>query len=528
MPNPISSSTPLSGGAPLADVRSGKVLRNCLAILAAAFIWLLVTKVFWVGYVGADDIFYARYAFVFHRVPINWWEVRLPAILSIRAAFLLFGPNELAAALPTLMAAFAAAAAIGWYVGWPEQLTWKTNAAVLFAITLPLDVTFRTVPGATYMAGGILIVGSVCILKGGRFATLAGCACIAAAISTHEISMFYAGIFLGTALAFDRRRFLRPALLSVLFTVVALGAQAAYYAKQFGDPLLRFHLAAAESAHVSGLYDPDTKLAGLGFLLWPVKTMLFSKVFACDLLIVFVLGSVYWRKLLLDQRILLISGFLTWFYLGFGTKIPWAYRPLARMYHFYGPLVLMIAVLLPVCIDHWSRTTHRPGHWAFAGVVGILALHLACLAGGGRWGQDVRVSRVLLGYASNHPASTFLTDYATMNQMYAQNGFELPRNVVCVDGPVADRNLLVNKEPSGRIQTSGVKYPDQPIDGILVNLNAPPDGDRDFQTFRTEHPGSAERIAPVRYKPIFTILPAFVKRKDFAIASDGAELIRLH
>ncbi len=506
---------------------AGQTGRVCLALLVAAVAWLAVTKAFWVGYAGSDDLYYSRYAFLFHRAPMNWWEARLPAVLAIRAAFSLFGPHELAAALPTLIAALAGTIAIAWFVRWPRQLNWQTMASVLIAVTLPLDVTFRTVPGASYLAAGLLITGSVCILKNGRLAGIAGCACFAVAIATHELSLFYAGIFLGTCLLFDRKRFLRFALIAALFTLVILGAQAIYYSVSFGDALLRFHLAAGESAKVSGLYDPDLKISGLQFLLWPVKTMAFSKVFAFDLLATFALGAVYWRRLAVDQRIMLTSGFLTWLYLGYGTKIPWAYKPLARMYHFYGPLVLCISVLLPVCIGYLTQETSRPRVFAIAAVAGVIALHLACLAAGGRWGQDVKVSKLLLEYAEARPASTYLTDIATMNQMYVWNEFRMPANIVCRNGPAAERDLLVNKEPPNPANPRGVTFPDTPIDGILLNLNDPMDGDPDFREFVAAHPAPRERIEPIRYKSFFAIAPAPVKARDFAIASQGAELISL-
>jgi hypothetical protein len=527
MPRSLDRSVQPLAGAPLFNVGAHGVWRCCLALLVAVACWLAITRYFWVGYAGADDLFYARYAFLFHREPINWWESRLPAILAMRTAFFWFGPSEFAAALPTLIAAFAGTAAIAWYVRWPQHLNWQTNATVLLAITLPLDATFRTVPGAAYMAAGLLTVGSVCILKGGRFVATAGCACFAAAISTHELSVFYVAIFLGTALALDQRRFLRSVLVSILLALTALGAQSAYYAIKFGDPLLRFRLATAESANVSGLFDPDTRMRGIEFLLWPLKTIVFSKVFACDLLVVFVLGAACWRKLLLDQRIMLISGFLTWLYLGYGTKIPWAYKPLARMYHFYGPLALSVALLLPVCIDHLARRWSRHRRYAITAVAAIVALHLACLAAGGRWGQDVKVSKSLLDFASNHPASTFLTDVATMNQMYVLNGFRLPLNIVCRNGPVVERNLLVNKEPPNPAAPHGVTFPDRAVDGVLLNLSGAFRDDGDFMRFLAEHSGRRERIVPARYKPLFEVAPSFLRGTEFAIASQGAELIGL-
>ena len=51
-----------------------------LAIVATAAVWLVVTVLFWVGYTGEDDLMYARYAYLFHRAPIVWWEFRMPEI----------------------------------------------------------------------------------------------------------------------------------------------------------------------------------------------------------------------------------------------------------------------------------------------------------------------------------------------------------------------------------------------------------------------------------------------------------------
>lgn len=271
-------------------------------------------------------------------------------------------------------------------------------------------------------------------------------------------------------------------------------------------------------------------MAGIRFLLWPLQIMVFSKAFSCDLLILFVLGGAAWRKLLTDQRILLVSGFLTWFYLGFGTKVPWAYQPLARMFHFYGPLTLSIAVLLPVCIGHWFRDRGKPQRWSAAAVAAIVLLHLACLTGGGRWGQAVKVSRLLLNYASHHSSSTFLTDVGTMNQMYVQNGFRLPPNVICRNGLAVEQSLLVNKEPPNRELPHGVTFPDPAIDGILLNLDqidSSPGGDPDFARFLAAHQGPHERILPIRYKPLFIPTQSLLSGRPFTIASQGAELIRL-
>ena len=39
-----------------------------LWIIVTAGIWLGMTYAFWIGYAGADDVFYARYAYLLHRL----------------------------------------------------------------------------------------------------------------------------------------------------------------------------------------------------------------------------------------------------------------------------------------------------------------------------------------------------------------------------------------------------------------------------------------------------------------------------
>lgn len=496
----------------------------------ALCLWLLTTRIFWTGYVGADDMFYARYAYLFHRRPINWLESRLPAVLAIRGAFYVLGATELAAALPTLLASLLAVGAIAWYAGWPRDLSWRANSAVLLAITIPLDVSFRSVPGASFMAAGLLICGSILILKGGPWLSATGCACFACAFSTHEVSCFYIAIFCATAVLIDRRRYLRPLVLSAIFSAAVVAGQCTYYSVRFGDPLLRFKLAAAESANIPPLLDPDLQISGIAFLFWPVRTLLFSKVFACDLLLVFCCGAIVWRKLAKDERILLVSGFLTWFYLGYGSKVPWNYRPLARMYHFYGPLTMTISVLLPVFLGHLFERSARPKLYTLAALGSVVALNLACCAAGGRWGQDVKVSASLLTYALSHPAETFLTDVPTMNQMYVINGFRPPPNVVCRNGPSVENDLLLNKEPADS-DLPRVRYPEGKLDGILLNLDHSVTrfgGDRNFANYLETHQGERERIAPVRYRLLFLPVRRFVGGNDFAIRSEGGVVVGLN
>jgi hypothetical protein len=522
----ISAYTDPGSQASVRPAKPGSTWSLILTTIGVFAVWLFVTKLFWVGYAGSDDLFYSRYAFLFHRMPINWWESRMPAILAIRTAFWFLDPTEFAAALPTLVASLASLAAIAWYAGWPNHLSWRTAATALLAATLPLSVTYQTVPGAIFVASGLMIVGSVCILRGSLSASVFGSVCFALAIATHESSCFYIGIFLCTAALFDRRRFVTPLLISVAFSLTAVAIECAVYAIKYGDPLLRFHLVLGESAGHSGLFDPDTHLTGLRFLTWPLQTLIFSKAFGPDLLLLLCLGVAVWRKLSVNQRILLVSGLFTWFYLGYGSKVPWDYRPMARMYHFYGPLCLSVAVLLPVCLGHVFSRTARPVIYAAISTAALVVAHLLCCAAGGKWGQPVAVSRELLSYAVNHRDSTFVTDVATMNHMYVLNGFRIPANVVCINGEGVARDLLLNKEPP---ETPRVSFPVRQADGILVNLDQLDTGvvDREFLAYLGEHPGPHELVAPVRYRLLFEKLPAKVRNRDFALKSLGGECIRL-
>lgn len=492
-----------------------------LSIAAVAFIWLAMTWIFWVGYGGADDMFYARYAFLFHRPPMNWWEFRMPAILAIRASFLAFGPTEFAASIPSLLASLGLLVSVAWFVGWPSKLNWQTQGAMLLVATLPLDVGARAGPSAITLATGFLAVGTVCMLKGGSGARLAGAALFALAFSTHELSFFYIAIFCLTALVFDRKRFFRPVLVCVLISACLVLIEGAVYRVVMGDWLARFKSAASESVGQAFDSDPDTHLTGLRFFLWPLQNLLFGKPFGFDLVLLLTTGLLAWKRFALDQRVLFVSGFVTWAWLGYGTKLPWAYKPLYREVHYYGILALPIACLLPFCL---GRVFAARNSWAYAILIATVAVQVLCSAAGGRWGDNVKVSRKLLDYANAHRQRIFVTDVATMNQMYVVGGFQLPRNVVCENGPAVEQDLLVNKEPAG---TPRFHFPPRPIDAILINDDhlESDKADPAFVQYLKKHDTGRTRIAPLRYKPLFAPFVHIVGARSFLILSYGAELV---
>ena len=75
------------------------------------------------------------------------------------------------------------------------------------------------------------------------------------------------------------------------------------------------------------------------------------------------------------------------------------------------------------------------------------------------------MSRQLLQDAAERPSERFVTDVATINQMYTLLGFRLPANVVCLNGPAVERHLLLNKEPLG---TPRFTFSEGRLDAILV------------------------------------------------------------
>jgi hypothetical protein len=498
---------------------SSEAWKKICSVAVVILTWFATTYIFWTGYVGSDDMFYARYAFLLHRPPINWWEFRIPTILAMRASFLTFGPSEVAAALPTLLASLAILASVAWFVQWPVRLTWQTQTAVLLAATLPLDVSFRSVPGAIFVAGGFLIVGTVCLLKGGERIQLLGAALLAAGFATHELSLFYVAIFCFTALAFDKVRFWRPVLACVAISACWMLAECVAYQVLLGDPLARFKTSAAAMAKIPFAYDPDTGISGVRFFTWPLEKLLFSKIFGFDLLLLLITGMLAWKIFSQNQRIVFVSAFLTGAWLAYGTQVPWAYQPLLREMHYYTPLALAVSALLPTSVGYMFANRKLVAQ----GVIGAtIAVHLACSAGGGRWGQDVDVSGELLRYAKEHSNQVFLTDVTSMNEMYVLAGFRLPANVVCVNGPAVENILLVNKEPPGAPR---FHFPELRPDGVLVNLEHRTT-EAEFTRYVQEHAAQHERIAPVRYKLLFLPLVRWLGPKDFMVRNWGGEMAR--
>ena len=494
---------------------------TALAVVGIVGLWVVTTYVFWVGYAGADDLFYARYAYLLHRPPINWWEFRLPAVLAMRASFAAFGPSELAASVPTLLSSLLILACVAWQVDWLKRPGWETTLGVLFACTLPLDVGFRSVPLAGFLAAGLLGVGTVCVLRGERRLATIGSLLLAAGFATHEVSFFYVAIFCLTLLAFDMGRFWKPVATCVAVSGALLAIECLGYYLLLGDGLARIRTAAATTATLQVGVDPDTHMSGTQFFLWPIRSALFSKPFGVDLLLLVTAGMATWRRLERDQKILLCTTLGVYLWLGYGTQVPWSYRPFYRQFHYYFPLTLGVAAVLPFAV----RQAVGKHVWVGRGLLLIaLGIHMLCLGLGGRWGENVAVSQQLLRYATQRPSQRFVTDVGTMNHMYVVLGFRLPANVVCVNGPAVEQHLILNKEPAG---TPRFIFPQGHVDGLLVNLEEAYQRPLEAEFLallegRQEH---HLQIAPVRYRRVFLPLLPFIEPQPYMIRSLGGVFV---
>ena len=483
---------------------------RALALCVAA--WLAVTVFYWIGYVGTDDLFYARYAYLFHRAPINWWEFRIPAILAIRGSFLAFGPTEFAACLPSLLASLAIAGSVAWFLGWPQRITWESTASIVLVAVLPIDAAFRSLPSANQIAAGLLAVGTVCILKRSGAAAVIGACLLSLAVITHEVSFFYVAIFCVTALLFDPRRYWRPVACCVVFSALLFAAEAAAYRMWLGDAFARYRTAANTTARLELGVDPDTGLSGVRFFLWPLQNLVLGKSFGFDLLALLAAGAAAWRLLSREQRIVWVTIFAVFLWLGYGSQVPWAYKPFYRQAQYYTCLTFGVAALLPLAVSLAVQNAS-----AARVVIGAaIAVHVATLAVTGGWGMNVDVSRGLLAYARQHPQDRFVTDVNTMNEMYVVNGFRLPENVICLEGN-ATKRLLVNKEPAG---APLYHFPQDRVDAILLNLERPKvqGFEREFRTYLQSHQGTHTTVVPARQRLLLRSMPLSAGGEVVALA----------
>ncbi|MBN2294122.1 MAG: hypothetical protein JXM70_16970 [Pirellulales bacterium] len=450
-------------------------------------------------------------------MPSHFYEFRVLGLWLARASTVVFGPSEVAYRLPSLLASLTIVASVAWFVNWPRIIDWKSQTAMLIACTLPLDAGLRSGIGVPCIAAGLLAAGTVCILKGGSGVRYAGAALLGLSFMTHEMSFFYIMIFCFTALAFEWRRFWKPVLVTVLISGGLFAIECVVYAILLNDPLARYH-AAAEGIRIESNELFSVPGGSLLFYVWPIRILVFCKQWSFDLLLLVITGAFAWRRLNMDQKILLVTMFVLWFWLGYGTVLPWKYQPIHRGVHYYIPLTLGIASLLPYTL-----------HLALAGrqriaegiLVVLICFHVALLAASGTWGQNVDVSRELVRYANRNSTMRFLTDLRTLDEMQLANRFQRPQNVVAVEE--------LNLEPSldGQDPANGpaLDRVTAQIDAILINHERTHGPDARLQSLVEKFGGDRIRISPVRYRLLFIPIVPLIGPRDFMIRSRGGEVI---
>lgn len=505
------------------------ILWRWVAIILAA--WGGTTVLNWRGYIGVDDIVYAKYAYELHRMPINWWEFRMPTIMAMRASFALFGPTEFAAALPTLLASLGLLAGAAIMVGWPRQLNWRTNATMLLVACMPLDADMRSIPGAAYLNGALSGLGTALFLRQTPHWRALGALVLAICFIGYEVAVFYVVFVCLAALVVDWRAYWSRVLLCGGLCVAFQTTEMLAYWKLMGDPLARFHVAVSNPGAAIFAYDPDTGISGVRYFTWPLEILFLSKAFGLCLSFPLVGGLLVRTQLPKALQVVWLSSLATWFWYGYGTLSPTKYMTLFRQFHYYGVLVLGIACLTPIVLQWiaaqaWFARWLRPAWRGFApqSMVGFLLLvNLLLLLLGGRWGQEFDTSREFLSYARQHPEKRFAIDVHSMNILYVENGFRMPENIICLNGPSVQQHLRQNKEPAS---VPRYVFPEVKIDAVILNrdMEVVRPLDPEILSLAAQHPEVRVAVVPPVEKVAGPVLRLLGLPK-LAVKRFGAELI---
>jgi hypothetical protein len=490
------------------------------AVLSVLAVWLGSTWLFWIGYAGADDLRYAWYAYSFDRPPMNWWEFRIPQILAIRASFALLGPTEFASALPNLLASLGLLAAAGWMIGWPRDHRWNRQLVMLLAAMIPWDVGYRTTAGATPLAGCVFGMGAAVFL--GRISApcsprlrYAGAVVMALSFVTHEIMLYPVGILCMVAVLTNFNEYWKPVLVCITSAALLTSTEFVAYGALLDDPLARLHTAAG------GAGQSEIAPGGLKYFLWPLQLLFNLKPFAGSLGLVLAGGLLCLRRFSETERILFLSMAITWAWFGWGSMNPTQFKPLFHNTHYWGPVVIGVLGLLPGLTERLFGARPVMGKLVLAG---LFALSFFANAVGGRWGQSVETADALLQYAKTYPEQRFATNISTLDTMWALNGFVLPGNVVCLNGRAVEDHLILNKQ---RQSAAKVRFSDGPIDGILLNLEAPEllAVEEQFLTFAREHPGRVIKVQSPQTKWLFKPLLGVLGERSFTKLTNGGEAV---
>jgi len=466
-------------------------------VIACATIWLLMRIFFFVGLAGSDDLRYMRYAALWDRIPANTWEARLLGNGLTAVSMAVFGRNEVAAAIPSMLAS---AAVLGCVLYWclRRQSSHYAFCAGMLVAVLPLDVEMATTVSPYMIMVAFMSIGTVLFVM--RTETLRwrvlGAAFLGLGFVTHFAGVYYVAALCAAALIVDFRRYWSSAWLAVGACALFLCIEIGVYHAVFGAPFARFHACLAETGYIKPIMPQLVDGSwNLEYFTWPIRNLLFSKGLGIALILVVLAGALRYRALEAPDRILLltIAGF--WLWMSYGSEVPWRYVSFDRIGRFLQPLTVAIAILFAVLIG-----TRRSWWLSSTAISLVFVVCVLNLMGGGPWGQNVHVSGELLAYARANPRKTFVTDYRTLNEMYILNGVKHVENVVGIDD--GHRSRLLD-------WTTDVLREDQAVttvDEILVNRMNLPHAEA-FGTFLSRHGGAMVHHTGVAFRQICYLVP---------------------
>jgi hypothetical protein len=388
---------------------------------------------------------------------------------------------------------------------------------MLLAATIPVDVIFSNYPVATSLSAGFLSLGIAALLQKEVRWRFAGASLLSFSFMIHEYCFYFVAIACLTALIFDFRGYLGAVAICVGLSFSFILLECLFYYFQLGSATYRFHLSAIGMGD-----DRIVEEAGgstIWFFLIPLRQLLFNRSLGVDLIALFSVGVFAFRSFTPQQRQLFVLTVCYWLWAGYGPMTPWEYKPPSREIRLFFPYILPISYLLPSAIA--VVFSHR---LALLTIGLVVATHVICLAGGGRWGQSSRIARELLDYATAHSHTRFVTDIKTLNDMYIANNCRLPDNVVCVPSPRSDEVLLVNREPDPlpvRLDTSGVTAY---LHNREVDHQSHEPELEDFLSARTRQvTAQRPRILKLIFRPFSRWLPD----NAFFVLNDGWEVIKI-
>lgn len=456
-------------------------------------VWLVMRCLYFVGFEGSDDMFYMRFAALWHRTPANQWEVRLLANALIGLFIRVFGYHEWAAALPSMLGSLAvlATALLGCRVFVSIRHAWW--AGLLIAV-LPLDVSSATNISAHTLMVGLMAAGTIAFVHApaSRPAAWIAAVCLPLGVVTHWNGGYYLLVALVAALLVDWRKYLKPALLVCTGGTLFMAADILVFHLLYGDAFCRFRICMPHNLEAeTGV----TEHMNFQTVTWSLQNLIAGKPFGIALFVTLCGSAIRYRCLHRPLRVLFWITSLYWLQISFGSLVPWDYQPFWRNARYLHLLVLPVAVLFAtLMVEARHRSLLQP-----VGVVSILAC-LTILNAGGSWGRSVQISRELLAYVQTHPHQQFVADVHTMNEIYVLNGLKTPPNLFGTSDAVKAHFIDADVR---RMLTPEVGT----CDAILINpLNV--ERRPSFDALIRSHLGPIQHETPCQLRPICRLLPS--------------------